>query len=202
MPSRWSADRADCLRQPLLFRAWAWRIRPYRCSGPRPSSRRTSWRWRSRETSRDWFERFLQRRNGLGTGPLPSRVRASGLGGLERLGQSRPGLIGVWRRCQWRGRWVQSSWRTRDSKDSMRLRVLLLDHGAQTNRIDALSSTAIYAAAAFGRDQIVKLLLDRGADQSLCGENGKTATAGRFENGFTGIAELIRARGGSESCHQ
>src|SRR5690242_16044411 len=40
---------------------------------------------------------------------------------------------------------------------------LLLDHGAQVNQLNTDSgTTALYAAAAFGRDGIVKLLLERG----------------------------------------
>lgn len=80
---------------------------------------------------------------------------------------------------------------------------LLLDHGAQVNQVNRDSgSTALYAAAAFGSDEIVKLLLERGADPSICGTNGKTALQVAVENGFSGAAGLLRERGGHGSCRQ
>jgi len=80
---------------------------------------------------------------------------------------------------------------------------LLLDHGAQVNQVNSDSgTTALYAAAAFGRDEIVKLLLKRGADPSLCGRNGKTALQATVENGFSGAAGLLRERGGHGGCRQ
>ena len=81
--------------------------------------------------------------------------------------------------------------------------MLLLDHGAQVNQVNSDSgTTALYAAAAFGRDEIVKLLLERGADPSLCGRNRKSALQAAVENGFSGTAALLRERSSYEGCRQ
>lgn len=63
-------------------------------------------------------------------------------------------------------------------------------------------ATALYAAAAFGRDDVVKLLLERGADPTLCGQNAKSALQAAVENGFSGVAELLRQRTAREGCRQ
>ena len=80
---------------------------------------------------------------------------------------------------------------------------LLVDHGAQVNQVNSDSgTTALYAAAAFGREGILRLLLERGADPSICGRNGKTALQAAVENGFSGAAGLLRERGGHRGCSQ
>ena len=81
--------------------------------------------------------------------------------------------------------------------------MLLLDHGAKVNQVNSDSgTTALYAAAAFGRDEIVKLLLERGADPSLCGKNRKSALQAAVENGFSGVAALLRERTSRQGCRQ
>lgn len=78
---------------------------------------------------------------------------------------------------------------------------LLLDHGAVVNGINRGSgTTALYAAASFGRAGVVKLLLSRGADPSLCGNNRKSPYMAALENGHSEVAALIEGQGGARSC--
>lgn len=80
---------------------------------------------------------------------------------------------------------------------------LLADHGARVNRVNKVSGgTALYAAASFGKAGTVKLLLDRGAEPNLCGNNRKTAYQSAVDNGYTEVASLIEQRGGSKTCAQ
>jgi ankyrin repeat protein len=79
----------------------------------------------------------------------------------------------------------------------------LLDHGALVNRLNSSSgTTALYAAASFGRSEVVKLLLNRGANPSLCGNNHKSPYAAALENGYSELATQIRNHGGAKSCEQ
>lgn len=78
---------------------------------------------------------------------------------------------------------------------------LLLDHGANINQLNTGSrTTALYAAASFGKGEAVKLLLDRGANPNLCGANHKTPYQSAADNGFSDVAAQIQARGGSSVC--
>jgi ankyrin repeat protein len=77
---------------------------------------------------------------------------------------------------------------------------LLLDHGALANQLNAASgTTALYAAASFGKAETVSLLLKRGADAGLCGKAKKSPYQAALENGYRDVAEEIR-RHGSEHC--
>jgi ankyrin repeat protein len=77
---------------------------------------------------------------------------------------------------------------------------ILLDHGALVNQLNAPSgSTALYAAASFGKGETVRTLLKHGADASLCGKAGKSPYQAALENGFKQVAEEIRAHG-NYSC--
>lgn len=80
---------------------------------------------------------------------------------------------------------------------------ILLDHGALVNRINSGSgTTALYAAASFGKAAIVKLLLEREANPNLCGANRKGPYQAAVENGYTDVAAQIRSHGGAEGCLQ
>jgi cytohesin len=79
----------------------------------------------------------------------------------------------------------------------------LLDHGAQVNYINYDSgSTALYAAASFGKGDVVKLLLDRGADATLCGKTQKSPYQAALDNGYSNVAAEIKRHGGSNGCQR
>ena len=78
---------------------------------------------------------------------------------------------------------------------------MLLDHGAQINHANSASgSTALYAAASFGKGSVVKALLERGANAGLCGKNRKSPYQAAIENGYPDVAALIQSGGGKQSC--
>jgi len=80
---------------------------------------------------------------------------------------------------------------------------VLLDHGARVNQVNSGSgSTALYAAASFGRESVVKMLLERGANSNLCGRNPKTPYRAAVENGYNAVANEIKAHGGGGFCEQ
>jgi ankyrin repeat protein len=77
----------------------------------------------------------------------------------------------------------------------------LLDHGAPVDRInDGSGTTALYAAASFGKAGVAEVLLKGGANPSLCGRNRKTPYQAAFENGYLDVASRIRSHGGAKSC--
>jgi ankyrin repeat protein len=61
------------------------------------------------------------------------------------------------------------------------------------------SPAALYAAAAFGRANIVKLFLERGANPARCGSTHKTPYQAALDNGFTEIAQLLQV---NKTCAQ
>jgi ankyrin repeat protein len=78
---------------------------------------------------------------------------------------------------------------------------MLLDHSALVNQINSGSgTTALYAAASFGRGGVVKLLLSRGANPNLCGRSRRSPYQAALENGNTGAANQIQIHGGAEGC--
>jgi ankyrin repeat protein len=80
---------------------------------------------------------------------------------------------------------------------------LLLDRGARVDQINADSgATALYAAASFGRSEAVDVLLDHGANPSLCGTGRKTPLQVAIANGYAEVVEKIRSHGGRETCAQ
>jgi ankyrin repeat protein len=80
---------------------------------------------------------------------------------------------------------------------------MLLDHGALVNRLNTSSgTTALYAAASFGKSEVVKLLLERGANPNLCGSNRKSPYQAAVENGYSEVAAEIRNHGGAKGCEQ
>ncbi len=78
---------------------------------------------------------------------------------------------------------------------------MLLDHGALVDHLNSASgTTALYAAASFGKSNVAKLLLERGANPNLCGKNGRTPYQAALENGYKDAATQIQSHGGAKSC--
>jgi ankyrin repeat protein len=78
---------------------------------------------------------------------------------------------------------------------------MLLDHGARVDQVNTGSgTTALYAAAAFGKGDVVRLLLKRGANPNVCGNGHTTPYKAALENGYSEIATQIRDHGGSTEC--
>ena len=78
---------------------------------------------------------------------------------------------------------------------------MLLDHGAVVDYINSGSgTTALYAAASFGRADVVKVLLSRGANPNLCGSNRKSPYRAALEQGNQDVAKLIQSHDGVEGC--
>ena len=78
---------------------------------------------------------------------------------------------------------------------------MLLDHGARVNQVNTDSgTTALYAAAGFGKGDVVDLLLKRGAHPNACGKGRTTPYKTAIDNGFPEIATQIQHYGGSTEC--
>jgi ankyrin repeat protein len=71
---------------------------------------------------------------------------------------------------------------------------LLLDAGAPVDDRQHGGYTALHAAAMHGQDDVVDLLLARGADPSVRTDDGKSAADFAEEGGHAGLAERLRAR--------
>jgi Ankyrin repeats (3 copies) len=79
---------------------------------------------------------------------------------------------------------------------------VLLDHGALVNRLNAgLGTTALNAAASFGKSETVKLLTDREADPGLCGTNRKSAYQAARTNSYPEVALRVLDYGGTYCRH-
>lgn len=78
---------------------------------------------------------------------------------------------------------------------------MLLDRGAFIDARNTVSGeTALYAAASFGKSEVVQLLLLRGADPNICNKAQITPYKAAVMNGYTDIAAQIQQRGGSAHC--
>jgi cytohesin len=77
----------------------------------------------------------------------------------------------------------------------------LLDHGAMVNQANGDSgTTALYAAASFGKGNVVELLLKRGANPNLCGASHKSPYEAASENGYSDVANQLQHYGGKKHC--
>ena len=62
----------------------------------------------------------------------------------------------------------------------------------------ANDGTLLMWAAAYGHEQTVRMLLERGADASLRDDRGKTALAIAREQNQAAVVDLLKARGMAE----
>ena len=78
----------------------------------------------------------------------------------------------------------------------VRKAVLLLDHGADIDVVDdEFRSTPLGIAARWGRREVVRVLLDRGADPNRAGASWATPLAWAVKKGHSDIAAVLRSAG-------
>ena len=78
----------------------------------------------------------------------------------------------------------------------VRKAVLLLDHDADIDAVDdEFRSTPLGIAARWGRREVVRLLLDRGADPNRAGTSWATPLAWAVNKGHSDIAAVLRSAG-------
>jgi ankyrin repeat protein len=81
--------------------------------------------------------------------------------------------------------------------DKLSTAALLLANGANANAQETDSgNTPLYIAASFGREDVVGLLLEKGADPNIVNLEGWSPLHAALVNGYKDIAGRIRARGG------
>ena len=68
---------------------------------------------------------------------------------------------------------------------------LLLEHGADVNARQQVGYTPLMGAASAGREDLVDLLLARGADRSLVSDDGKSAASVAREHGHEALARRL-----------
>jgi len=74
---------------------------------------------------------------------------------------------------------------------------ILLARGAEINaQEDQSGTTALYAAASFGRNDVTALLLEKGADPNICSNEGESPLNVAVRNGNAEVANSIRRKGG------
>jgi ankyrin repeat protein len=68
---------------------------------------------------------------------------------------------------------------------------LLLDHGAEVDAQQHGGYTVLHAASMHGDEELVRLLLERGADPLLRTDDGRTAADFAREHGYAKVADLL-----------
>jgi ankyrin repeat protein len=69
----------------------------------------------------------------------------------------------------------------------------MLANGADVNAADKYGDTALYQAAGWGHDAVVRLLLDHGANVSATNDSGQTAQNIAEGSGYPEIADMLSA---------
>jgi ankyrin repeat protein len=70
---------------------------------------------------------------------------------------------------------------------------LLLDYGADVNGTDADGTTALMCAAYYGKEEVVRVLLERGADAGMRNQQGWTALDMAEPGEWEEVAAMLRA---------
>jgi ankyrin repeat protein len=68
---------------------------------------------------------------------------------------------------------------------------MLLKRGAMIDNRDVFGQTALHCAAQFGQTEVMRLLLERGADPHVCDEDGRTPSKSGSRYGNHEIVELL-----------
>jgi ankyrin repeat protein len=76
------------------------------------------------------------------------------------------------------------------SKDAAVMR-LLIERGADVNAVQAAGYRPLHQAAVTGREELVRMLLDAGADKTARCDRGKTAADYARERGHAALAEML-----------
>jgi ankyrin repeat protein len=76
------------------------------------------------------------------------------------------------------------------SKDADVLR-LLIERGADVNAVQTAGYRPLHQAAVAGREDLVRMLLDAGADKTVRCDRGKTPAEYAWERGHAAVAELL-----------
>lgn len=86
---------------------------------------------------------------------------------------------------------IHSAAANRDGKIAVKMVRMLVDYGAEVNVTQHGGWTPLQEAAAHGNTELVRLLLERGADKNSAAENGKTAVDLARESNYADTTALL-----------
>lgn len=86
---------------------------------------------------------------------------------------------------------IHSAAANRDPQKSLELTTLLLRHGAKVNIAQEGGWTPLHQAAAHGAKEIVRMLLDRGADRRAISTDGRTPAQMAQAGNFPEVAAIL-----------
>lgn len=86
---------------------------------------------------------------------------------------------------------IHSAGANRDPKIALAITQLLIDAGAEVNVEQHGGWTPLHEAAAHGNDDLVRLLLEKGADKNAQSSNGKTAADLAMDGNYVETAALL-----------
>lgn len=93
---------------------------------------------------------------------------------------------------QTRVRPIHSAIANRNPEEALALARLLIERGAEINVAQEGGWTPLHQAAAHGQADLVKILLDRGADPGALSADGRAPEQMAREGGFDAVADRIR----------